>query len=111
MITYLTMIKRNDSIYNPGKDILYLEQGTHFILKFIRDEPEEYEIHDLIPQRPSYDNDDQLDSFRERSAGSRLFIRESNVFCHEGRLQEAGLIGIYRKTAAALWRYHSVVFT
>ena len=67
--------------------------------------PEEYEIHDLIPQRPPMIMIDQLTHSGERSAGGRLFIRESNVFCHEGRLQEAGLIEFIGQTAAAYGGY------
>ena len=67
--------------------------------------PEEYEIHDLIPQRPPMIMIDQLTHSGERTAGGRLFIRESNVFCHEGRLQEAGLIEFIGQTAAAYGGY------
>jgi predicted hotdog family 3-hydroxylacyl-ACP dehydratase len=63
--------------------------------------PEEYEILDLIPQRPPMVMIDKLTHSDERSAIGRLFIKESNVFCHEGRMQEAGLMEIIAQTAAA----------
>jgi predicted hotdog family 3-hydroxylacyl-ACP dehydratase len=63
--------------------------------------PEEYEILDLIPLRQPMVMIDQLTSSGEKSARGRLFIKESNVFCHEGHLQEAGLIEFISQTAAA----------
>jgi predicted hotdog family 3-hydroxylacyl-ACP dehydratase len=68
-------------------------------------EPGEYDIPDLIPLRPPMIMIDQLTHSGEKSAGGRLFIRESNVFCHEGSLQEAGLIEFIGQTAAAYGGY------
>jgi predicted hotdog family 3-hydroxylacyl-ACP dehydratase len=67
--------------------------------------PEEYEILDLIPQRPPMVMIDQLTHSGEKLARGRLLIRESNVFCHEGHLQEAGLIEFITQTAAAYEGY------
>jgi predicted hotdog family 3-hydroxylacyl-ACP dehydratase len=67
--------------------------------------PEEYEILDLIPQRPPMVMIDKLTHTDEKSAGGSLFIKESNVFCHEGQLQEAGLIEFITQTAAAYEGY------
>lgn len=67
--------------------------------------PEEYEILDLIPQRPPMVMIDQLTHSGEKSAKGRLFIKESNVFCHEDHLQEAGLIEFIAQTAAAYAGY------
>lgn len=67
--------------------------------------PEQYEIPDLIPQRHPMIMIDQLSHSGEKYARGRLFIRESNVFCHEGRLQEAGLIEFIGQTAAAYGGY------
>lgn len=67
--------------------------------------PEEYEILDLIPQRPPMVMIDQLTHSGEKSARGRLFIKESNVFCHEDHLQEAGLIEFIAQTAAAYAGY------
>jgi predicted hotdog family 3-hydroxylacyl-ACP dehydratase len=67
--------------------------------------PEEYDIVDLIPQRPPMVIIDQLISAGEKSAIGRLFIRESNVFCENGFLQEGGLLEFIAQTAAAYEGY------
>jgi 3-hydroxyacyl-[acyl-carrier-protein] dehydratase len=67
--------------------------------------PEEYEILDLIPLRQPMVIIDQLTYSGEKSARGRLFIKESNVFCHEGHLQEAGLIEFISQTTAAYAGY------
>jgi predicted hotdog family 3-hydroxylacyl-ACP dehydratase len=67
--------------------------------------PEEYEILDLIPQRPPMVMIDQLTHSGKKSARGRLFIKESNVFCHEGHLQETGMIEFITQTAAAYEGY------
>jgi 3-hydroxyacyl-[acyl-carrier-protein] dehydratase len=63
--------------------------------------PDEYNILDLIPQRPPMVLIDQLIGVGDKSAGGRLFIRESNVFCEGGYLQEGGLLEFIAQTAAA----------
>jgi predicted hotdog family 3-hydroxylacyl-ACP dehydratase len=70
--------------------------------------PEEYSILDLIPQRPPFVMVDQLTGCSEKSASGRLFIRESNVLCHNGYLQESGLIECIAQTAAAYTGYHQL---
>jgi predicted hotdog family 3-hydroxylacyl-ACP dehydratase len=70
--------------------------------------PEEYDILDLIPQRPPMVMIDQLTYSGEKLARGCLFIKESNVFCHEGHLQEAGLIEFITQTAAAYEGYLQV---
>lgn len=67
--------------------------------------PEEYDILDLIPHRPPMVMIDRLTHSGENIARGRLFIKESNVFCHEGHLQEAGLIEFISQTAAAYVGY------
>ncbi len=67
--------------------------------------PEEYEILDLIPHRPPMVMIDRLTHSGKKSARGSLFIRESNVFCNEGHLQEAGLIEFITQTAAANYGY------
>jgi predicted hotdog family 3-hydroxylacyl-ACP dehydratase len=37
----------------------------------------------------------------EKSAGGKLIIKESNIFCHGGFLQEAGMVEFIAQTAAA----------
>jgi predicted hotdog family 3-hydroxylacyl-ACP dehydratase len=70
--------------------------------------PEEYDILDLIPQRPPMVLIDQLISVSEKSAVGRLFIRESNVFCENGFLQEGGLMEFIAQTAAAYEGYRQL---
>lgn len=67
--------------------------------------PEEYEILDLIPQRPPMVMIDRLTHSGDKSARGRLFIKESNLFCHSGHFQEAGLIEFIAQTAAAYVGY------
>ena len=67
--------------------------------------PEEYEILVLIPQRPPMVMIDRLTHSGRKSARGRLFIKESNVFCSEGHLEEAGLIEFIGQTAAAYLGY------
>jgi predicted hotdog family 3-hydroxylacyl-ACP dehydratase len=67
--------------------------------------PEEYEILALIPQRPPMIMIDRLTYASDKSAGGRLFIKQSNLFCHSGRFQEAGLIEFIAQTAAAYMGY------
>ena len=70
--------------------------------------PEEYDILDLIPQRQPMVLIDQLISVGEKSAVGRLFIRESNVFCENGFLQEGGLMEFIAQTAAAYEGYRQL---
>jgi predicted hotdog family 3-hydroxylacyl-ACP dehydratase len=70
--------------------------------------PQEYPILDLIPQRPPFVMVDQLTGCSERSARGRLFIRDSNVLCHNGFLQESGLMECIAQTAAACTGYHQL---
>ena len=67
--------------------------------------PEEHDIPDLIPQRPPMVMIDQLTHSGKKSARGRLYIKESNVFCNEGRFQEAGMIEFMAQTAAAYAGY------
>jgi predicted hotdog family 3-hydroxylacyl-ACP dehydratase len=70
--------------------------------------PEDYSILDLIPQRLPFIMIDQLTGCSEKSANGSLFIRESNVLCHNGRLQESGLMECIAQTAAAYTGYHQL---
>ncbi|MGD0583268.1 MAG: hydroxymyristoyl-ACP dehydratase [Bacteroidales bacterium] len=60
-----------------------------------------YNILDLIPQRPPMVMIDELVCADERSAKGRFFIRESGVFCEKGFLQEGGMVEFIAQTAAA----------
>jgi len=70
--------------------------------------PEEYSILELIPQRPPFVMVDQLTGCSEKTANGSLYILESNVLCHNGCLQEAGLIECIAQTAAAYTGYHQL---
>ena len=69
----------------------------------------DYNILELIPQRPPFVMIDQLTYSDERSAKGRLFIKESNVLCHNGYLQEAGLMECIAQTAAAFTGYRNKI--
>lgn len=63
--------------------------------------PSDYPITDLIPQRPPMVMIDQLIYAEEKRAGGKLLISETNLFCHKGYFQEAGLVEFIAQTAAA----------
>lgn len=63
--------------------------------------PADFNILDLIPQRPPMTMIDALIAADEKSARGLLFIRESNLFCENGMLAEPGLIEFIAQTAAA----------
>jgi predicted hotdog family 3-hydroxylacyl-ACP dehydratase len=65
--------------------------------------PTDYTITDLIPQRPPMVMIDRLVHAEEKSAEGRLYITGSNIFCHNGYLQEAGMVEFIAQTAAA-WK-------
>ncbi len=71
--------------------------------------PADCAILDLIPQRPPMVMIDQLIHSYERSARGRLFIKESNVFCSHGQLQEAGMMECIAQTAAAHIGYRQLL--
>jgi predicted hotdog family 3-hydroxylacyl-ACP dehydratase len=70
--------------------------------------PSDYNIIELIPQRPPMVMIDKLIDADEKSASGRLTIKESNLFSHNGKLQEAGLIEFIAQTAAAYTGYLSL---
>lgn len=69
----------------------------------------DYKITDLIPQRPPMVMIDTLVCSAERSAGGKLTVRESNIFCQDGFLQETGMIEFIAQTAAAWTGYLQVM--
>lgn len=70
--------------------------------------PADYEISDLIPQRPPMQMIDRLLHADNRSARGSLFIRESNIFCHKNQLREAAIIEFIAQTAAAFTGYRNL---
>jgi predicted hotdog family 3-hydroxylacyl-ACP dehydratase len=71
-------------------------------------DPSAYLISDLIPQRPPFVIIDQLTEATEKSAKGCLFIKESNMLCHNDQLQEAGLMECIAQTAAAFTGYRQL---
>jgi predicted hotdog family 3-hydroxylacyl-ACP dehydratase len=67
--------------------------------------PSEYNILDLIPQRPPMTMIDALITADEKSARGNLHILESNLFSENGVLTEPGLIEFIAQTAAAYIGY------
>jgi len=71
--------------------------------------PSEFQVLDLIPQRPPIQMIDTLQYADEHSATGRLFIKESNVFCEKGLLREPGLMEFIAQTAAAYTGYKNKI--
>ena len=69
--------------------------------------PTDFDITDLIPQRPPMQMIDMLVHAGDRTAEGSLFVKESNLFCENGRLREPGLIEFIAQTAAAFTGYTS----
>jgi predicted hotdog family 3-hydroxylacyl-ACP dehydratase len=72
-------------------------------------DPVDFNILDLIPQRPPMAMIDKLVHADERSAQGCLFVRESNLFCENGRMHESGLIEFIAQTAAAFTGYSNKI--
>jgi predicted hotdog family 3-hydroxylacyl-ACP dehydratase len=67
--------------------------------------PSDFNILDLIPQRPPMAMIDALIAADENSARGQLYILESNLFIDNGVLAEPGLIEFIAQTAAAYTGY------
>jgi predicted hotdog family 3-hydroxylacyl-ACP dehydratase len=67
--------------------------------------PQEYNVQDLIPQRPPMQMIDALIGAGEQSATGTLFILPSNIFCENGVFGEPGLMEFIAQTAAAFTGY------
>lgn len=59
------------------------------------------ELFELIPQRPPIVMVDRLYNVTDEGAETGLTIRATNIFLHNGRLQEPGLIEHIAQSAAA----------
>jgi predicted hotdog family 3-hydroxylacyl-ACP dehydratase len=79
--------------------------GNLLLLFFMS--PADFPIIDLIPQRPPMQMIDKLIYADERSAKGTLFIKESNLFCEQGKLSESALIEFIAQTAAAFTGYRN----
>jgi predicted hotdog family 3-hydroxylacyl-ACP dehydratase len=67
--------------------------------------PQEFDIHELIPQRPPMIMIDKLVYVSENTGRGILYILESNLFCENKCLPESGLIEFIAQTAAAFMGY------
>lgn len=62
---------------------------------------EEINVLDLLPQRPPFIMIDTLTHFDLKSAKTIFKIREDNLFCQDGVMEETGLIENIAQTCAA----------
>lgn len=69
--------------------------------------PNDYNVLDLIPQRPPLQMIDKLLYADERSAKGSLRIAADNLFCENGIFRESGLIEFIAQTAAAYMGYRN----
>lgn len=69
--------------------------------------PSDFNVIDLIPQRPPMQMIDRLIYADDRSAKGSLFIKDTNLFSEKGVLRESGLIEFIAQTAAAFTGYHN----
>jgi predicted hotdog family 3-hydroxylacyl-ACP dehydratase len=67
--------------------------------------PSDFDILELIPQRPPMTMIDALIAADEKSARGKLYILDSNLFIDKGVLAEPGLIEFIAQTAAAYTGY------
>ena len=63
--------------------------------------PQDYNIIDLIPQRPPFVMVDRILSTNERVTFTRFKLQASNIFCIHGNFIEPGMIENIAQTAAA----------
>jgi predicted hotdog family 3-hydroxylacyl-ACP dehydratase len=67
--------------------------------------PSDFNIFDLIPQRPPMVMIDKLIYADEKTAKGIFFVNESNPLCFEDHLLESGMIECIAQTAAAFTGY------
>ncbi|MGP1462854.1 pseudouridylate synthase [Tannerella sp.] len=65
------------------------------------------DILELLPQRPPFVMVDKLTHYDKTSARSSFMVREGNLFCSGGRMEEAGLIENMAQTCAARMGYRA----
>ena len=63
--------------------------------------PEQFNLLELIPQRPPMVMIDQLVQYNNTKSTTKFFIHEENIFCENGYFTEPGLIENIAQTAAA----------
>ncbi len=67
----------------------------------------DFDILELLPQRPPFVMVDKLTHDDETSTRSTFTVREGNLFCFGDRMEEAGLIENMAQTCAARMGYRS----
>lgn len=67
----------------------------------------DFDILELLPQRPPFVMVDKLTHDDETSTRSTFTVREGNLFCFGDRMEEAGLIENMAQTCAARMDYRS----
>ena len=67
----------------------------------------DFDILELLPQRPPFVMVDRLTYDDETSTRSIFTLREGNLFCSGGRMEEAGLIENMAQTCAARMGYRA----
>jgi predicted hotdog family 3-hydroxylacyl-ACP dehydratase len=71
--------------------------------------PSDYDILELIPQRPPMQMIDRLLFADEQSAKGSLLVKESNLFCKSGMLSASALVEFIAQTAAAYTGYRNKI--
>lgn len=67
----------------------------------------DFDILELLPQRPPFVMVDRLTYDDETSTRSIFTLRDGNLFCSGGRMEEAGLIENMAQTCAARMGYRA----
>lgn len=67
--------------------------------------PESFDVVDLLPQQPPFIMVDRLTYYDPVVAKTELTVREDNLFCRNGIMEEAGLIENIAQTCAAKTGY------
>lgn len=64
-------------------------------------EPIDINVLDLLPQRPPFIMVDKLTYYDPKHAKTVFLVRADNIFCHDGVMEEAGLVENIAQTCAA----------
>ena len=67
--------------------------------------PKDFNILDLLPQRPPFIMVDRLTHYDPIITKTEFTVREDNLFCHDGIMEEAGLVEVIAQTCAARMGY------
>jgi predicted hotdog family 3-hydroxylacyl-ACP dehydratase len=67
--------------------------------------PEDFDIPDLLPQRPPFIMVDRLTYYDPAVTKTMFRVNEDNLFCHDGIMEESGLIEMIAQACAARMGY------